>query len=215
MKLKKLLRRVLLCVGFALLAYCAVAKLHEFILSRAATRRFEDLKQANANIRTQQKPLVQPVTPAPNFVLWSQQRILHYEESLSKRVATPLAIVRINRIGVEAPVLDSTDDLTLNRGVGHIAGTALFGESGNVGIAGHRDSFFRGLKDIKVGDHIEVEETDRIETYVVDNLEIVTPKNISVLRSTNKPTLTLVTCYPFYYVGEAPQRFIVHATLFN
>jgi sortase A len=215
MKLKKLLRRVLLCVGFTLLAFCGAAKLHEFIWSRAATRGFEDLKQANANIRTQQKPLVQPVAPTPNFVLWSRQRIRHYEESLSKRVPTPLAIVRINRIGVEAPVLDSTDDLTLNRGVGHIAGTALFGENGNVGIAGHRDSFFRGLKDIKVGDHIEVEETDRIETYVVDNLEIVTPKNISVLRSTNKPTLTLVTCYPFYYIGEAPQRFIVHAALFN
>jgi sortase A len=215
MKLKKLLRRVLLCVGFALLAFCTVAKLHEFILSRAATRRFEDLKQAKANIRTQQKPLVQPVAPTPNFVLWSQQRIRHYEESLSKRVATPLAIVRINRIGVEAPVLDSIDDLTLNRGVGHIAGTALFGENGNVGIAGHRDSFFRGLKDIKVDDHIEVEEPDRVETYVVDSMEIVSPKNISVLRSTNEPVLTLVTCYPFYYIGEAPQRFIVHATLFN
>lgn len=215
MKLKKLLRRILLCAGFALLAFCAAAKLHELILSRAATRRFEDLKQANANIGTQQRPLVQPVASASNFVLWSQQRIRHYQESLSKRVAPPLAIIRINRIGVEAPVLEGTDDLTLNRGVGHIADTALFGENGNVGIAGHRDGFFRGLKDIRVGDHIEVEEPDRLETYVVDSLEIVSPKNISVLRSTNKPALTLVTCYPFYYIGEAPQRFIVHATLFN
>jgi sortase A len=215
MKLKKLLRRILLCAGFALLALCMVAKLHELILSRAATRRFEDLKQENVNMRTQQKPLVQPVASAPNFVLWSELRIRHYEESLSKGVATPLAIVRINRIGVEAPVLEGTDDLTLNRGVGHIAGTALFGENGNVGIAGHRDGFFRGLKDIKVGDHIEVEEPDRVETYVVDSMEIVSPKNISVLRSTNKPALTLVTCYPFYYIGEAPQRFIVHATLFS
>ncbi len=215
MKLKKLLRRILLCAGFALLAFCIVAKLHELILSRAATHRFEDLRQANANIKTQQKPLLQPVASAPNFVLWSQQRIRHYEESLSKRVATPLAIIRINRIGVEAPVLEGTDDLTLNRGVGHITDTALFGGNGNVGIAGHRDGFFRGLKDIKIGDHIEVEEPDRVETYVVDSLEIVSPKNISVLRSTNKPALTLVTCYPFYYIGEARQRFIVHATLFN
>ena len=215
MKLKKLLRRILLCAGFALLAFCVAAKLHELILSRAATRRFEDLKQRTVNETTQEKPVVQPVVSPPNFVLWSENRIRDYEESLSKRVAPPLAIIRVNRIGVEAPVLEGTDDLTLNRGVGHIAGTALFGENGNVGIAGHRDGFFRGLKDIKVGDHIEVKEPDRVETYVVDSLEIVSPKNISVLRLTNKPALTLVTCYPFYYIGGAPQRFIVHARLFN
>lgn len=215
MKLRKLLSRILLCAGFALLAFCAAAKLHELVLSRTETRRFEELRQETVNMKMKRKPLVQPVASAPDFVMWSEQRIRHYEESLSKRVAPPLAIIRINRIGVEAPVLEGTDDLTLNRGVGHIAGTALFGQNGNVGIAGHRDGFFRGLKDIKIGDHIEMEEPDRVETYVVESLEIVSPKNTSALASTDKPVLTLVTCYPFYYIGEAPQRFIVHATRSN
>jgi sortase A len=214
-RLKIHIQHLLLLVGLGLLAFYAAAKFHELILSRAATRRFEDLKQETVNERAQEKPVAQPVANPLNFVLWSKSRIRNYEESLSKRVAPALAIIRINRIGVEAPVLEGTDDLTLNRGVGHIAGTALFGENGNVGIAGHRDGFFRGLKDIRVGDHIEVEEADRLVIYVVDSLEIVTPKNIRVLRSTDKRALTLVTCYPFYYIGKAPQRFIVHATLFK
>ena len=110
-------------------------------------------------------------------------------------------------------MLEGTDDLTLNRGVGHIAGTALVGEDGNIGIAGHRDGFFRGLKNIRVGDRIDLEEPDRIKTYVVERLEIVDPENVSVLRSSSRPSLTLVTCYPFYFIGAAPRRFIVHAVL--
>ena len=110
-------------------------------------------------------------------------------------------------------MLEGTDELTLNRGVGHIAGTALFGKIGNVGIAGHRDGFFRGLKNIKVGDRIEVEEPGKVETYIVDRLQIVDPSNVRVLRSSDRSALTLVTCYPFYYIGSAPQRFIAHAIL--
>ncbi len=213
MKLRKHLQRWLLLLGFALLAFCAAAKLHQQILSRAAMRRFEDFKQSALNTSPQRNPVVQPVASPPDFVLWSRQRTKQYEDSLSNKLAPPLAVIRINRIHVEAPVLEGTDDLTLNRGVGHIAGTAHFGESGNVGIAGHRDGFFRGLKYIKVGDHIELERPERVETYIVEQLEIVSPGDVSVLRSRGKPTLTLVTCYPFYYIGRAPKRFIVHATL--
>ncbi|MFY9911398.1 MAG: class D sortase [Candidatus Sulfotelmatobacter sp.] len=132
---------------------------------------------------------------------------------MSRHVVPPLAVIRINRIHVEAPVLEGTDDISLNRGVGHIANTAFFGENGNVGIAGHRDGFFRGLKDVKVGDRIDLEETDGTETYIVGRLEVVSPDNVSALRSSSKPALTLVTCYPFYYIGKAPQRFVVHASL--
>ena len=194
------------------MAFCAAAKLHELILSRAAIRRFEDLRRATGNNIAGQNPIVQPpVVSPPDFLLWSEQRIKHYEESLGDRLAPPLAVIRIDRVHVEAPVLEGTDDLTLNRGVGHIAGTALFGKNGNVGLAGHRDGFFRGLKNIRVGDRIDLEEQGRVETYTVDNLRIVNPKDLSVLRSDGKPVLTLVTCYPFYYIGNAPQRFIVHA----
>ncbi len=127
------------------------------------------------------------------------------------QTASPLAVIRIPRIDVEAPALEGTDDLTLNRGVGRIAGTALFGRNGNVGVAGHRDGFFRGLKNVTIGDHIEVEESDRVETYIVDRLQILTPNDVTTLRSNGTATVTLVTCCP--YVGPAPQRFIVHAVL--
>ena len=212
MRLKKHLQRWLLPAGVVLLAFCAAANLHELILSRAAIRRFEDLRRATGNNIAGQNPIVQPpVVSPPDFLLWSEQRIKHYEESFSDRLAPPIAVIRIDRIHVEAPVLEGTDDLTLNRGVGHIAGTALFGQNGNVGLAGHRDGFFRALKDIRVGDRIDLEEPGRVETYTVDNLRIVDLSDVSVLRSGGRPALTLVTCYPFYYIGNAPQRFIVHA----
>lgn len=211
MKLRTHLQRLLLLVGFALLAFYVAARLHELILSRAGIRHFEDQNSTRLKKRAEEKRVLHTPTAPPDFVLWSEQRIHQYAESLSKHVASPLAVIRIDRVHVEAPVLEGTDDLTLNRGVGHIAGTALFGENGNVGIAGHRDGFFRGLKNIRVGDRIDLEEPDRIETYVVERLEIVDPENVSVLRSSNKPALTLVTCYPFYFIGAAPRRFIVHA----
>jgi len=212
-RLKKHLQRLLLLAGFALLAFYGAAKLHEHILSRAAIRHFEDLRQTTFNSDVKKKVAPQLAAPPPNFVSWSEKRIHDYEESLDEQLAPPLAVIQIGRVHVEAPVFAGTDDVTLNRGVGHIAGTALFGENGNIGIAGHRDGFFRGLKDIKIGDHIDVEEPDRVETYIVDRLEIVDPGNVSVLRPTGKSMLTLVTCYPFHYVGSAPQRFIVHAAL--
>lgn len=217
MKLKKYIERLLLCVGFALLAFYAGAKLHEQVMSRAAMRSFEELKQTaeagNVKPDTGAPNVVSPVAPPPSFISWSEQRIRQYEKSLNAHIDPPIAVIRISRINVEAPVLEGTDDVTLNRGVGHITTTARFGEHGNVGIAGHRDGFFRGLKNIKVGDHIEVEEPDRIETYIVDRLEIVSPDDVRVLRSSGKSELTLVTCYPFHYIGRAPERFIVHAML--
>jgi sortase A len=204
--------RVLMVVGFGLLLFCAAAKIHERLLTHVAMRQFENLKQP-AVAGLNDNPLPPLALSKPDFLLWSKQRVQYYEEALTRQFAAPSAVLRIKRIHVEAPVLEGTDDLTLNRGVGHIEGTAEIGEKGNVGIAGHRDSFFRGLKDIKVGDEIDLEEPNRTETYVVTKLEIVDPHDVSVLRSTPTPALTLVTCYPFYYIGSAPQRYIVHATL--
>jgi sortase A len=213
MKLKKYPQRFLLLAGILLLAFYGAAKLHEVILFRSAMKSFEATREAKLNEGSKESSAVQPVASPPDFVSWSEQRIKRYEESLGEHLTPPLAVIRIARIHVEAPVLEGTDDLTLNRGVGHIAGTALFGNNGNVGIAGHRDGFFRGLKDIKIGDHIGVEDPSKVEIYIVDRLQIVDPKNVTVLRSSDKPELTLVTCYPFYYIGRAPQRFIVHAVL--
>jgi sortase A len=122
-----------------------------------------------------------------------------------------VALLRIPRLGLEAPVLEGTDEWTLDRGLGHIEGTARPGEPGNVGIAGHRDGFFRPLKDIRDGDLVELALPGSVRRYRVERLSIVRPDAVQVLRPTPAPSLTLVTCYPFYFVGPAPERFIVRA----
>jgi len=143
--------------------------------------------------------------------LWSAGRIARYRESLGLAFAPPLATLRIPRIGLEVPVLEGVDELSLNRAVGHIPGTAAPGEPGNVAIAGHRDGFFRGLKDLQVGDRIELEARGGLRLYAVESLQVVEPTEVRVLAPTADPSLTLVTCYPFYFVGKAPQRYIVRA----
>ena len=110
-------------------------------------------------------------------------------------------------------MLPGTDDVTLNRGVGWIEGTAGPGSDGNFAVAGHRDGFFRSLKDIEIGDEISIEVLGGQLTYVVDELTVVDPTDVSVLNPRDTPSVTLVTCYPFYFVGSAPQRFIVHGSL--
>jgi len=122
-----------------------------------------------------------------------------------------MAVLNVPRLKLRVPVLDGTDDVTLNRGAGWIRGTARPGESGNSGIAGHRDGVFRALKDINKGDEIQLETHGGIIPYKVDQLTIVTPEDVSVLAKRQADSLTLVTCYPFYFAGAAPQRWIVHA----
>jgi len=149
---------------------------------------------------------------APNQELWADKRIREYEESLRVEAAPPQAVLSIAKLDIEVPVYDGADDFNLNRGVGRIRGTARVGGPGNLGIAGHRDGFFRGLKDIAVGDGIDLLTANGTETYTVSSIAIVDPSDVSVLVPTEEKSLTLVTCYPFYYVGHAPQRYIVKAT---
>jgi sortase A len=122
-----------------------------------------------------------------------------------------LAILRIPGIALEVPVNYGTDEWVLLRGAGLVEGTALPGSNGNVAIAAHRDTHFRGLKDLSLGDRIELAMLDSTQTYVVTDLSVVEPTDVHVLADTGEPVLTLVTCYPFYFVGHAPQRFIVRA----
>jgi sortase A len=149
----------------------------------------------------------------PDQSLWSPQRIVAWRSAVKDAGPAPLAILRIPRIHFEGPVLEGTDDISLNRGVGHIEETARPGADGNSGIAGHRDGYFRGLKDIGPGDVIELETVRATEVYRVERTWIVDPEDVSVLDPTPIRSLTLVTCYPFYFVGSAPQRFIVRAVL--
>lgn len=122
-----------------------------------------------------------------------------------------LAVLRIPGIELEVPVSYGTDEQVLRRGAGVIEGAAFPGSNGNVAIAAHRDTHFRGLKDLELGDVIELEMPDRTQAYIVTSLSVVEPTDVYVLAETGKPVLTLVTCYPFYFVGHAPQRFIVRA----
>jgi sortase A len=201
----------LLGTGLTLLAIWAGARIHSAVSSHAAVKRFE-VDQARPGPNSEIVP--GPVSGSQvDFALWSLKRVEAYKDSLGKKEDRPLAVLRIPKIHLEVPVYNNTDDLTLNRGVGRILGTARVGEGGNLGIAGHRDGFFRGLKDVAVGDEIKLARSGKSDTYVVEKIQIVNPEDVSVLHPTRVPSLTLVTCFPFYYVGSAPQRFIVHAVL--
>ena len=121
--------------------------------------------------------------------------------------------IEIPRLGVVAVVRAGSDARTLRLAVGHIPGTALPGEDGNIGLAAHRDTFFRRLGDIREGDEVRVVTPEGTYHYRVEGTKVVNPSDVWVLDPTDQPALTLVTCYPFRYVGSAPQRFIVRARL--
>jgi sortase A len=203
--------RLLLILGSLLMAIYMAAHVHSAIFSRAELKRFRDI-QAVQPVDTALR-LLPGTQPKLDVSLWSQERIAAYEQSLAEYLDPPLAVLRISKVHLEVPVLDGTDDLTLNRGVGHIVGTDRPGEDGNIGIAGHRDGFFRALKDVGPGDTIELVTPKRVVTYVVDQIVLVRPNDVSVLQPRSRPSLTLVTCYPFYFVGSAPQRYIVQASV--
>jgi sortase A len=121
--------------------------------------------------------------------------------------------IEIPAVGLATIVLEGDDAGILRLGVGHIPGTAVPGPSGNVGLAGHRNTYFHRLRKINVGDEIRFSTMAGTFKYRVVSLRIVLPDAIEVLDHTQLPTLTLVTCYPFYSIGAAPKRFIVHAEM--
>jgi sortase A len=141
---------------------------------------------------------------------WSRERIAQYRATLHGD-GVPEAVLRIPSVKLVVPVFEGTSEENLNRGAGRIEGTAHIGELGNIGIAAHRDGFFRALKDIRVGSVLQLERLDGTDTYRIVATAIVDPSDVSVLAATPKNAITLVTCYPFYFVGSAPQRFIVRA----
>lgn len=204
--------RIIFAIGFALLALWGTAMLDRIVFSRAAIVKF-DAKRATKPGST--IPASDGLAPGSDvdFGLWSIKRVQAYKPSLLEKVDAPLAVLRIPKLHLEVPVFNGTDDLTLNRGVGRIVGTAQVGAGGNLGIAGHRDGFFRDLKDVAQGDVIELARPGQTDVYVIDGIRTAKPEDVSVLKSTPKPSLTLVTCFPFHYVGSAPKRYIVRASL--
>ena len=179
-------RRVLLISGALALSYVAFVAINAKLFQNNAELTLE--KQIDANEQHPTEPI----------------KIAVKEGDILGRIAIP-------RIGMSVVVLQGTKSKTLRLGVGHIEGTALPGEPGNIGIAGHRDTFFRGLKDIREDDEIRLQTTTGIDRYDVDWIRITAPGDSGVLAPTTESAITLVTCYPFYYIGAAPKRFVVHA----
>jgi sortase A len=147
----------------------------------------------------------------PDQSLWDPTQVRDYEAALKADYPPPLAVLTISDLDIQVPVYNGTEERILDRGAGRIKGMARPGEAGKLGISAHRDSFFRGLKDIETGDEIYLQSTQGVERYAVSDIKIVPKEDASVLAQTQQKTLMLVTCYPFYYTGHAPQRFIVTA----
>ncbi len=128
-------------------------------------------------------------------------------------LGTVIARLDAPAVQLSTAVLEGSDDAILNRGAGHIEDTALPGERGNIAIAGHRDTIFRPVRRMRAGDVLNLSTSDRVYHYRISNTLIVGPDDVYVLNPTRQPTLTLVTCYPFDFIGHAPKRFIVQAQL--
>jgi sortase A len=203
------LESLLLILGIFLVSVFVTNWTYSAAYSHASVRSFwvsQSSAQAAVEVNSQ------PQSGQPDLRLWSVKRIKAYQASLLVNVPPPLGVLGIPSLRLQVPVLEGTDDLTLDRGVGHITGTPWLSDGGNIGIAGHRDGFFRALKDIHVGDTIDLHSQQGSTHYLVDEIQIVSPDDVSVLEPRAKSSLTLVTCYPFYFVGSAPLRYIVHAT---
>jgi sortase A len=205
--------RALRPTGFALQALglvgmvvVGVAYADGAIESRAAIAAFEQAASQAAPAEFGAEALV------PDQSLWSETARSRYAAT-EKAGSVPIALLKIERLNLVAPVFPGTDAITLNRGVGLVKGTALPGETGNVALSGHRDSFFRPLKDIAIADSIELRTRRGVQHFRVAEIHIVDPLDVSVLDPSDAPILTLITCYPFYYVGYAPDRYVVRATL--
>lgn len=189
----RLLERLLLAVGLVLLAYYGYVSAETFLYQRYENRELEAILASG---------------PA----LASSSAVDAVRQPPPSR-GTLIGRVEIPRLDVAAIIRAGSDARTLQLAVGHIPGTALPGDRGNVALAGHRDTFFRRLKNIRPDDEIRIVTPDGVFEYRVERTLIVNPKDVWVLDRTSAGTLTLVTCYPFSYVGAAPQRFIVRAAL--
>jgi sortase A len=189
----RLLERLLLVIAIACLAYYGYVSAETMLYQAYENRELNEILASRAPARADDAE----------------------GTAAARRVPAPGEVVgriEIPRLRVSAVVKAGSDARTLQLAVGHIPGTALPGEEGNVGLAGHRDTFFRRLRDIRTDDEIRLATPDGVYAYSVERTLVVEPTDVWVLDPTETPALTLVTCYPFTFVGSAPQRFIVRAT---
>ena len=189
------IERILLALGAATATWCATAWLEMQYTQRLAVP---------ASLMARGLP-GDPGAPSPTGT----------SGRLKIDLGTVVARLDAPAVKLSTAVLEGSDDAILNRGAGHIEDTALPGESGNIGIAGHRDTIFRPVRRMRIGDELTLSTGDHIYRYRISKTLIVGPEDVYVLNPTRQPTLTLVTCYPFDFVGHAPKRFIVQAPLID
>jgi sortase A len=196
-----------LVVGLLALSYCAVVLLDRWAFQAYQTWQFERaLKDAQTSAGANPEPAASPL-PAPAEADRARAQSL----GIDGLAGSPLGRIEIGSIGLAAMIMEGVDGRTLRHAVGHIPGTSLPGQQGNIALAGHRDTFFRGLRNIQKDDKITLTTLHGSFSYRVDSTQVVEPEDTKVLRTTADDFLTLVTCYPFYFVGPAPKRFIVRA----
>ncbi|MFV0278549.1 MAG: class D sortase [Parahaliea sp.] len=184
-----------------------------------AQQRVVDVRESDDSAAEEASPLM--ATPAidagtlvaPDTRTWAPGRIESYRASLEQPMPSVLGVLQLPQVGLELPVYATSSELALDRGAGIIGGMAYPHEGGNIGIAGHRDGYFRALKDVAVGDHITLQTLAGAKRFTVEAMQIVDIGDTHILAETDQQRLTLVTCYPFYFVGHAPQRFVVTASL--
>lgn len=201
------MRYAFLIVGILALGYCAFVLLDTGLYQAYETWRFE---KAREDVRQSTSSAPPPLSPQPP-VAADVGRVRMERRSLAGPEGSPLGQIEIRTLGLAAMVLEGVDPRTLRRAVGHIPGTALPGQQGNVAIAGHRDTFFRSLRDIRKDAEITLTTLNGSYRYRVDSTSVVEPQAVEVLADSGDAILTLVTCYPFDFIGPAPKRFIVRA----
>ena len=211
-KLLRVVQIIAVVGGISLIGVYVAARIHSRQSSENAIERFQRARMIEVS-QLQRESVDSGASTPVDTTLWANGRVKAYQESLLVDMDLPLAVLRIPSIDLEVPVFDGTDELTLNRGAGHIEGTAQPGLVGNFGVAGHRDGFFRELGELALGETIVVELLKGSSIYPVEDIWIVEPTEVWVLEPTETPSITLVTCYPFYFLGSAPQRYIVRAVL--
>ncbi len=148
----------------------------------------------------------------PDMQLWSESRKAAYLEAIESEPAPLLGTLHMPSLDITVPVYDTASDLNMDRGSGVIDGMSYPHEPGHIGIAGHRDGFFRALKDAQVGEVLILQTINGEKRFQIDELLIVEPDDSHYLQDTVEQRLTVVTCYPFYFAGSAPQRFLVRAS---
>jgi sortase A len=201
-------RRLFFAIGILALGYVGFVLLDARLFQADQSRRFQqELNGLKPSIASDEHLYVSSISPTS-----AKESLMRAERiDIAGISRTLLGRIEISSIGLSAMILEGTDARTLRRAVGHIPGTPLPGQQGNVSITGHRDTFFRPLRNIRKDDEIRLTTLSGSYRYGVDSIKIVEPEDTKVLDKSDDAILTLVTCYPFYFVGSAPKRFIVRA----